>query len=139
VDLLTPNESEACLLLGRSPQRLTLEEAPEVAAALLEMGPQAVILKLGELGCYFADARRSLPSPGFAVEARDATAAGDTFNGALAVALAEAMPMEQALRFANAAAAISVTRVGAQASIPSRAEVDTFLAARAGNGSRASA
>jgi ribokinase len=64
------------------------------------------------------------------VEARDATAAGDTFNGALAVALAEDLPFEQALRFANAAAAISVTRLGAQASIPTRAEVDVFLASQ---------
>jgi ribokinase len=131
VDLLTPNESEACLLVGRPPQRLTLEEAPEVAAALLEMGPRAVVLKLGELGCYFSDGRRCLPSPGFAVEARDTTAAGDTFNGALAVALAEDMPLEQALEFANAAAALSVTRLGAQASIPTRAEVEAFLGARA--------
>lgn len=131
VDLLTPNESEACLLLGRAPGRLTFEEAPEVAAALLAMGPRAVILKLGELGCYFADAERSLASPGFAVEARDTTAAGDTFNGALAVALAEGMALERALEFANAAAALSVTRLGAQASIPTRAEVNAFLAARA--------
>lgn len=131
VDLLTPNESEACLLLGRPPGRLTFEEAPEVAAALLAMGPRAVILKLGELGCFFADAERSLASPGFAVEARDTTAAGDTFNGALAVALAEGMALERALEFANAAAALSVTRLGAQASIPTRAEVDAFLAARA--------
>ena len=131
VDLLTPNESEACLLLGRAPQRLTLEEAPEVAAALLETGPRAVVLKLGELGCHFADGRRSLSSPGFAVEARDTTAAGDTFNGALAVALAEGMALEEALKFANAAAALSVTRLGAQASIPTRAEVEAFLGTRA--------
>jgi ribokinase len=117
-------------LLGRAPGRLTFEEAPEVAAALLAMGPRAVILKLGELGCYFADAERSLASPGFAVEARDTTAAGDTFNGALAVALAEGMALERALEFANAAAALSVTRLGAQASIPTRAEVNAFLAAR---------
>ena len=60
--------------------------------------------------------------------AMDTTAAGDTFNAALAVALAEDRPIEQALRFANAAAAISVTRLGAQASIPTRAEVQDFLA-----------
>jgi len=139
VDLLTPNESEACLLLGLSPRRLTLEQAPEVAEALLAMGPRAVVLKLGDLGCYFSDGERRLAAPGFPVEARDATAAGDTFNGALAVAMAEEMPLEGALAFANAAAAISVTRLGAQASIPSRAEVDAFLAAQARDGSRASA
>jgi ribokinase len=66
-------------------------------------------------------------SPGFRVNAVDATAAGDTFNGALAVALTEDLSPERALAFANAAAALSVTRAGAQASIPSRDEVDAFL------------
>jgi ribokinase len=68
--------------------------------------------------------------PGYAVQVRDTTAAGDTFNGALAVALAEGRSIEEAIPFANAAAAISVTRVGAQASAPSRAEVEGFLAER---------
>jgi ribokinase len=62
------------------------------------------------------------------VEVRDSTAAGDTFNAALAVALAEGREVDDALQFANAAAAISVTRVGAQASVPSRSEVDYLLA-----------
>ena len=66
-------------------------------------------------------------APGFAVDARDTTAAGDTFNAALAVALTEGLPLKEGLRFANAAAALSVTRPGAQASIPSRTEVDAFL------------
>lgn len=130
VDLLTPNESEACSLLGRAPERLALGQAPEIVAKLLALGPGAVVLKLGELGCYYGDGRREFASPGFAVEATDTTAAGDTFNGALAVALAEERPLEEALAFANAAAALSVTRLGAQASIPTRAEVDEFLAAR---------
>ena len=130
VDILTPNESEACLLLGRAPERLSFEQAPHVAAELLARGPKAVILKLGELGCYYADRQQSLRAPGFAVEARDTTAAGDTFNGGLAVALAEERPPDQALAFANAAAALSVTRLGAQASIPTRNEVEELLAAR---------
>jgi ribokinase len=67
-----------------------------------------------------------IQSPAFSVTARDATAAGDVFNAALAVALAEDRPIAQALRFANAAAAISVTRLGAQSSIPTRSEVDQF-------------
>jgi ribokinase len=86
-----------------------------------------VILKLGEQGCYYSDGEQSFSSPGFPVTARDTTAAGDTFNGALAVALAENKPIADALRFANAAAALSVTRLGAQASIPTRAESDVFL------------
>jgi ribokinase len=127
VDVLTPNETEACLLLGASPRRITIEDAPEVAARLLGLGPKAVVLKLGDLGCFYSDGNQSLASPAFQVDARDATAAGDTFNGALAVALGEDRPVEEALRFANAAAALSVTRLGAQASIPSRKEVDEFL------------
>lgn len=129
IDILTPNESEASLLLGRPAGRLAMTDAPEVATALLALGPRAVVLKLGEQGCFYADAATRLASSGFQVQTVDSTAAGDTFNAALAVALTEGLPVPDALRFANAAAAISVTRVGAQASIPSRAEVDAFLAA----------
>lgn len=127
IDILTPNESEACLLLGRPPSRIGPEEAPALARAVHGTGARSVILKLGEQGCLYFDGERELTSPGFPVEARDTTAAGDTFNGALAVALAEGSGMEDALRFANAAAAISVTRLGAQASAPSRKEVNEFL------------
>ncbi|MBI4877036.1 MAG: ribokinase [Acidobacteria bacterium] len=127
VDILTPNESEACILLGRPVSRVTPEQAPALAADLLQLGPRAVIVKLGEQGCCYVDGRVALHSPAFRVTAKDTTAAGDTFNAALAVALAEQAPVEQALRFANAAAAVSVTRLGAQASIPSRAEVQAFL------------
>ncbi len=128
VDILTPNESEACILLGRRTDRVTADEALDLARQLLTTGPRAAVLKLGDRGCLYCDGERSVSAPGFRVEARDATAAGDTFNGALAVALAEGRPIEQALAFANAAAAISVTRIGAQASIPTRQEVDAFLA-----------
>lgn len=127
VDILTPNESEACHLLGRPVSRLTPQQAPELARALRQLGPRTVILKLGDQGCFCLDGAAEIHSPGFAVEARDTTAAGDTFNAALAVALAEQKPMAEALRFANAAAAISVTRLGAQASVPTRREVDEFL------------
>jgi ribokinase len=128
VDILTPNESEALILLGRTPRRVSLEEAPEIAQQVRSLGVPAVILKMGGLGCYYLGPDGARHVPGFRVEVRDATAAGDTFNGAFAVALAEGKPAAEALRFANAAAAISVTRVGAQASIPSRGEVDHFLA-----------
>ncbi len=128
VDILTPNESEACILLGRPTSRVGREEAPEVTRALLSTGPRAVILKLGKLGCYYDDGRRNCEAPAFPVMAVDSTAAGDTFNGALAVALAEGRPIDDALAFANAAAALSVTRPGAQASVPTRDEVDRLLA-----------
>ncbi len=132
VDILTPNEGEALALLGRAAGRVSIEEAPELARALLELGPRAVILKLGHQGAFYCDGTTELFQPGFVVEARDTTAAGDVFNGALAVALAEGRGMAAALLWANAAAAISVTRAGAQASIPTREEVEEFLAARAG-------
>ena len=127
VDILTPNESEACILLGRQMGRVSQAEAPALAEDLRKLGPKTVILKLGEQGCCYVDGDSIIRSPAFKVTAKDTTAAGDTFNAGLAVALAEGKEIEEALRFANAAAAISVTRLGAQASIPSRAEVETFL------------
>jgi ribokinase len=128
VDILTPNESEALILLGQSPRRVSVEEAQAIARQIRSLGVSAVIVKLGDQGCYYSAPESEVHAPGFRVPVRDATAAGDTFNGALAVALAEQKPVREGLRFANAAAAISVTRLGAQASIPSRAEVNEFLA-----------
>jgi ribokinase len=127
VDILTPNESEALLLCGRAPARVSLAEAPELAESLRRLGPRRVIVKLGDQGCLLLDEAGPRHFPAYAVQVRDTTAAGDTFNAALAVALAEGKPMEEAIPFANAAAAISVTRLGAQASAPSRAEVDDFI------------
>lgn len=130
VGLLTPNETEACLLAGGPPARVSLQDAPALAEELLARGPRAVVLKLGDQGCYYSGPEGRFHAPAFPVQAVDATAAGDTFNGALAVALAEGRPIPEALRFANAAAALSVTRLGAQASIPSREETDRFLSAQ---------
>lgn len=127
VDILTPNETEALILLGRPGARVSRADAPGLACALRDTGARAVVLKIGDDGCFYDDGEKQLHVPAFPVEVRDSTAAGDTFNAALAVALAEQKPVEEALRFANAAAAISVTRLGAQASVPSRAEVDAFL------------
>jgi ribokinase len=127
VDILTPNESEAFMLLGRPPARVSPSDAAPLAEALLRLGPGAVILKLGDQGCVHYDGKAHTHVPSFPMEARDTTAAGDTFNAALAVALAEGQPMSRALRFANAAAGISVTRLGAQASAPARAEVELLL------------
>ncbi len=128
VDILTPNETEALMLLGLPPGRLSIADAPDIAKSLRNKGPNRIVLKLGEQGCFYLDAEREIVIPGFRVNVKDTTAAGDTFNAGLAVALAEELPIEDALRFANAAAALSVTRLGAQASIPSRAEVAEFLA-----------
>jgi ribokinase len=130
VDVLTPNESEACLLLGRPIERVSPESAPRLAQQLRKLGPETIILKLGEQGCYYLDSDGAQHVPGYRVYVRDSTAAGDTFNAALAVALTEGQPLSEALPFANAAAAISVTRLGAQASVPSRHEVEEFLSRR---------
>ncbi|MCS7025932.1 MAG: ribokinase [Bryobacteraceae bacterium] len=128
VDILTPNETEACMLLGSAPRSLDLEEAARLARELrTRTSVGAVLLKLGEKGCLWWDGHQEIHAPAFPVQAVDTTAAGDTFNGALAIALAEDRPLGEALRFANAAAALSTTKAGAQASIPSRAEVDAFL------------
>jgi ribokinase len=127
VDILTPNETEAQALLGRNASSISLADAPLVAEALLKKGSRAVVLKLGPQGCFYTDGQTSIHSPGLRVNAIDSTAAGDVFNGALAVALAEEKPIAEALRFANAAAAMSTTKAGAQSSLPRRSEVDSFL------------
>ena len=127
VSILTPNESEALALLGRPPGRVSANDAPELASAILDLGVESVILKLGEQGCFYANGEIRYQVPGFSVQAVDTTAAGDTFNGALAVSLALGRPMRDALRFANAAAAISVTKMGAQASIPLGSDIEHFI------------
>jgi ribokinase len=120
----TPNETEAAFYLGE-----TLE--PEDGAKrLLAKGLQGVVLKRGAEGAYVAIANgKAAWAPPFHVEAVDTVGAGDCFNGVFAVALLEGKEPWAAARFASAAAAIAVTRRGAQASMPSRAEVDAFLAA----------
>jgi ribokinase len=122
---LAVNETEAEFLTGRK-----VENDADVAAAaeaLLAMGPRTVVLTLGTRGAFVAsDGARSLV-PGFAVDAVDTTAAGDVHCGALAVALVEGRPLLEAVRFANAAAALSVTRLGAHPSAPCRAEIESLL------------
>jgi ribokinase len=125
VAILTPNETEAELLAG-VPVR-DEEGVREAAARLRARGPAAVIVTLGERGAYASSPEFDGPVPAFKVVPVDTTAAGDVFNGALAVALAEKRPMAEALRFAQAAAAISVTRPGAQPSAPTRAEILALL------------
>ena len=129
VDLLTPNETEAQILLGRPPARVSPADASQLTSALRALGAGRVVLKMGDQGCFFDDGTQQIHVPAFTVQVRDSTAAGDTFNAGLAVALAQGKPIQEALRFASAAAAISVTRLGAQASVPTRREVDEFLAA----------
>ncbi len=127
VDYLTPNQSEAAFLLGTETEAGSVEEAQAAARQLVALGPSNVILKLGAQGVVLANKEGCTHVPGFAVEAIDTTAAGDTFNGAFAAALSRELPTLEAARFANAAAALSVTRRGAQSSIPDLGETDAFL------------
>ena len=125
VSILTPNESEAELLTG-----IRVEDdagAEEAARALVARGVDTVILTLGSRGAFVFEAGSGELVPSFEVQAVDTTAAGDVFNGSLAVGLAEGMPLARAVRFANAAAALSVTKLGAQPSAPSRSEIENFL------------
>lgn len=126
IDCLTPNESEAELLTG-VPVR---DEASAARAAgiLLARGVRHVIVTLGERGALIAGRGMKELIPSHRVAAVDATGAGDVFNGALAVALGEGQPLLAAARFATAAAALSVTRFGAQNSAPMRNEIDALLA-----------
>jgi ribokinase len=121
VSVLTPNEHEAEILTGIA---VTDERAAREAASRLgARGPASVVITLGARGAYASSAGFEGPVAAFRVDPVDTTAAGDVFNGALAVALAEGLSMADALRFAQAAAAISVTRPGAQPSAPTRAEI----------------
>ncbi|MGF1815471.1 ribokinase [Vibrio splendidus] len=126
VDVITPNETEAEVLTGIT---VTDNESAHTAAlALHAKGIETVMITLGAKGVWVSDEEsKGELIAGFRVEATDTTAAGDTFNGALVTGLLEDMPLERAIKFAHAAAAISVTRFGAQTSIPSRAETDAFL------------
>ncbi len=128
VDVLTPNEGEAAALLG---QPLNEDfDGREAARALLEKGVGAAVVTLGPLGVAAATRERDFYAPPRTVKAVDTTAAGDCFTGALACALGEGMELGPAIHFANAAAALSITRMGAQPSMPSRQEVEAFLAER---------
>ena len=132
VDLITPNQTEAELLTGI---RVTDEaSAAQAAARFHQMGIAEVMITLGSQGVYCSDGQRQRLIPGFRVEAVDTTAAGDTFNGALLAAELAGADFDAAVRFAHGAAALSVTRLGAQSSIPSKAEVDAFLQAQAAQG-----
>ena len=131
VDWLTPNETETCVLLGRAERKLSQTEWENAANSLLQRGCKNVILKLGAQGCYLALAdgtRRAVPA--HKVTAVDTTAAGDAFNGAFAVALLSGKDAVDSAEWACAVAALSVTRHGAQPSMPTADELDCFLEAQ---------
>jgi ribokinase len=125
VSIITPNETEVELLTGvKISDGASLTKAAE---KLLRRGVETVIITLGARGAFLADNSEEHFLPSFSVKAIDTTAAGDVFNGVLAVAVAEGLGLPEAVRLANAAAAISVTKLGAQPSAPLRSEIEAFL------------
>ncbi|MHC4177675.1 MAG: ribokinase [Planctomycetota bacterium] len=124
VTCLTPNESEAERLTGIQVR----DEATARAAAerLLQTGARRVIITLGAKGALLADGEQIALVPGYPVEARDSTAAGDAFNGGLGAALARGLTWEEAAREASLVGALSVTRLGAQPSLPTAGELRRF-------------
>ena len=132
VDMITPNQTEAEVLTGVAAD--TPENAVKAANVLHGKGIATVVITMGKQGALVSAKQgefiESKMVSSFRVEATDTTAAGDTFNGAMLVALSEGKTLEEAVLFGNASAAISVTRSGAQTSIPARAEVEQFLASQ---------
>ena len=125
VDFITPNETEAAYLTGIEIN--SVNDAKEAAKKLLSFGVRNVIITLGVNGAYYTDGDREIHVGGIKVNAVETTGAGDAFNGGFATALGEGMDIETALQFANCTAAISVTRLGAAESMPSRNEIDAFM------------
>jgi ribokinase len=124
-DICAPNETETELLTGLPAG--TAEEAQQAARKLLSRGPGAVILTLGERGAMLIDQSKIENIPAIKVNAVDPTGAGDAFIGSLAMFWGEGLSLQEAIRRANAVAALSVTRIGTQVSFPKRAEADRFL------------
>ena len=125
ISILTPNEAEAAMLTG-----IKIEDegaAEDAGKILMSKGVNKVIITIGKKGALILDSSGSELIGGFKVHAVDTTAAGDIFNGALAVALAEKKNIWEAVKFSNAAAALSVTKLGAQPAAPKRKEILEFL------------
>ncbi len=126
VDYLTPNRVEVRLLAGGSPLE-TQAGARRAAEALVAMGVRHVVVTLGDDGSLLVDRSGSRLVRAFPVVTVDTIGAGDAYNGVLAVALAEKVPVLDAMRRASAAAALTVTRPGAQSALPDRAAIDRLL------------
>ncbi|MBQ5899864.1 MAG: ribokinase [Alistipes sp.] len=120
--LITPNRSEASRLSGIEVK--DMESAYRAAKAIRDMGPKYVIITLGNEGSLLDDGTMPMRVEALKVEAVDTTAAGDTYNGVLASVIAEGRSLIEAMREANVAAAISVTRMGAQPAAPTREEIN---------------
>lgn len=124
IDILVVNELEASFISGIE---YTGNNLDDIAQTLLRSGARNIVITLGSQGVYMMNERETIQLPSFKVKAIDTVAAGDTFCGALAVACSQKGISREALGFANAAAAIAVTRLGAQSSIPTLVEVNAFI------------
>ena len=128
VTYLTPNETETCALCAIPPDDLNSATVAELARTLQGKGPANVIVKMGKHGAFVAGPEKpGRIVPSFKVRVVDSTAAGDAFNGGLAVALMRGLGLMEAVRFAGAVGALSVTRAGAQPAMPTAGEVEKFL------------
>ncbi|BAU06813.1 ribokinase [Fischerella sp. NIES-3754] len=125
VDIITPNEVEAGQLMGFPVDGQ--ESAKKAAEALLNRGVKNAIVKLGAQGVVCATSAETFFVPAFPVKAVDTVAAGDAFNGGLAAAISQGLPLRQAIVWGAAAGAIAATKLGAQTSLPDRLTFDTFL------------
>jgi ribokinase len=124
ISVFTPNEVEAEFYSGI--KVLSIADAGKAASKLIGLGIETVIITLGARGSFVATRSEARLIPGFQITPLDTTGAGDIFNGALAVALAEGKSVFEAAIFANAAGAIAATRLGAQPSAPNRAEIEAI-------------
>jgi ribokinase len=127
VDVLAPNETEASALMDTKPAEVSVDEARSIAGALQARGVRHVIIKLGAKGCLLLEGGTATHVPAPMVKAVDTKGAGDIFNAAFAVACSEGASRLDACQFAVHAAATSVTRVGYQAAVPTRAELEAYL------------
>jgi ribokinase len=123
--ILTPNETEASILSGI--EVIDIESATLAANIILKKGVEIVIITMGANGCLYVDKSKSKHIKSYTVDVIDTTAAGDTFNGALVHLLAKGKSIDEAIQFANAASALSVTKFGAQPSAPYIQEVIEFM------------
>lgn len=125
VDIVTPNETEASILTGV--EVTDLESAQAAAKVLLAKGVKVAIITLGEKGVLIASAESSEHIPAYTVRAVDTTAAGDAFTGTLGACISKGMSLSEAVKYAMAAGALAVTKVGAQSSLPLLDEVKKFM------------
>ena len=125
VDILTPNETEASRLVGFS---VTDPDSAAIAAKTLQQrGTPTIIITLGDRGAFCATPSDQFWTPALPIQAVDTVAAGDAFNGAIAVALLEKRSLSDAVRWATGAAAIACTRPGAQSSLPDRPSIEQIV------------